>query len=56
MPRLTETVHHASGTYEKGTVLSADHPLVKAGPHLFVADEPVVAAKPAKPAKVKAEG
>lgn len=49
MPRLTETVHHASGTYESGSVLPADHPLVKAGPHLFVADEPV--AKPAKPAK-----
>ena len=49
MPRLTETVHHASGTYETGSVLPADHPLVKAGPHLFVADEPV--AKPAKVAK-----
>lgn len=55
MPRLTETVHHASGTYEAGISLPVDHPLVKAGPHLFVADEPV-AAKPAKPAKVKAEG
>lgn len=49
MPRLTETVHHASGTYETGTILPADHPLVKAGPHLFVTDEPV--AKPAKVAK-----
>lgn len=53
MPRLTETVHHASGTFVAGTVLPADHPFVKAAPHLFVADEAdePKAAKPAKPAK-----
>lgn len=58
MPVLIETVHHASGTYAKGDVLPADHPLVIDGPHLFepsdVAPEvEVVSAKrgPGRPRK-----
>ena len=35
MPVLTETVHHASGTYVQGADLPADHPLVVSAPHLF---------------------
>jgi hypothetical protein len=39
VPTIKETVHHASGTYVKGTVLPASHELVKAGPELFDADD-----------------
>lgn len=35
MPVLTETVHHASGTFVKGADLPIDHPLVVDAPHLF---------------------
>lgn len=43
MPVLTETVHHASGTYVKGADLAVDHPLVVAAPHLFESFEAEVA-------------
>lgn len=54
MPILTETVHHASGTFVKGAELAADHPLVLDGPHLFEAGEtpePVVKRGPGRPRK-----
>lgn len=39
MPTIKETVHHASGTYVKGTVLPSSHELVKAAPDLFEVDD-----------------
>lgn len=35
MPTIKETIHHASGTYEKGAEVGTDHPLFVAAPHLF---------------------
>lgn len=48
MPIISETVHHASDTYVKGTELPADHPLFVAAPHLF---EPYEAPAEEQPAK-----
>lgn len=35
MPKIRQTVHHSTGTYVRGSVLPATHPLVVAAPHLF---------------------
>jgi hypothetical protein len=56
MPVLTETVHHASGTFTKGDVLPVDHPLVVDGPHLFepfnvVSEAEAIRARLAEPVK-----
>ena len=48
MPKALETFHHALGTVVAGDDLPADHPIVKAAPHLFIHDAPTEA--PAKPA------
>jgi len=57
MRRLTQTVHHASGTFVAGAELADDHPLVVAGPHLFevVAADPKPVAKATKATKAKAD-
>jgi hypothetical protein len=50
VPTIKETVHHASGTYVKGTVLPASHELAKAAPDLFdAADTPTVESATAAP-------
>ena len=46
MPRALETFHHALGTVVCGDDLSADHPIVKAAPHLFTPVEVVETPKP----------
>lgn len=45
MPKALETFHHALGTVVQGDELAADHPIVKAVPHLF--DDAVKAETPA---------